>query len=93
MVRNKKSSHQYQSDLDILLQEYSNENLTIDIIKDSFNKNKRAKRFLDKHNSSHELYDKNKEIYNSTLDHTKKYKHVINLISNIKKRQKKKKKK
>ena len=67
------------------------DNLSIDIIKDYFNKNTRAKRFLDKNNSSHELYDKNKEIYNSTLDHTKKYKCVSNLMLKIKKRQKKKK--
>ena len=35
MGRKKISSHEYQLELNILLQQYSNENLDIDIIKES----------------------------------------------------------
>ena len=48
-----KSSSDYESELNILIQQCNNQNIYIDTIKNAYNANSKANKFLKRNNSNH----------------------------------------
>ena len=86
MGRKKKSSFDYESDLNKLIKECNDENLDVETLKEAYNTNRSCELFLKRNEPSHVSYRQNEQLHQSTLDLAKKYKKISNIKSTIQKK-------